>query len=235
MTTTLKPQAIGVYKGPLYPELHDEEAELCRYSVKWLAARFITEGASIKPTGEDYRIDPSMYWLLLHADDFDIIKGELSPCDWCSSFDFRCTNTCDRVDTPRRESPRDGAIIQPVADVLSELARLVGQSDPFAPYRPGPDDLRSTREGRAIVEEREHSVRFASGGYVGESEQDAWARTEGGIMPNKLHPHWHSDRAYPKKPKHQYTTRLVAVIAVCWLFTGIVLGWWGTMIWQSWQ
>jgi hypothetical protein len=208
MTTTLKAQAYGVYKGPLYPDLLAEEAELCRYSGEWVAARFLVEHMMIRPTGEGHEVDPNSVWILFHADDFDIIKGEVGPCDWCSSFDFRCTGMCKKITAgPRRESPKDGAIIQPVADPLAHLAKLLDQADPFAPYRPGPDDLRSTREGRAIVEQLEHQ-----------------ARTRGGA-------------AYEYEPKvvvRLETTRYVAVIASCWLILGILIGWLGTYTWPWW-
>jgi hypothetical protein len=123
----LERQAIGVYKGPLYPELHDEEAQLTRYAGAWVAALFI-QGDSIRPTGENFLIDPRKAWLLFHEGDFDIIDGELAPN--VSGFDVA--------------SPKDGAIVEFV-DPLKELARLITQrslraSDPFSPYRP-PEEL----------------------------------------------------------------------------------------------
>jgi hypothetical protein len=218
-----KVEAYGVYKGPLYTELHDEEAELCRYSGGWLAARFLTEGVTIRPTGEDFHVDPSTCWLLVNEDDFDIVRGEIGPCDWCSSFDFRCTNLCrNRLTTDAR---RDGSIIMPATDPLRELARLIGQGDPFG-YQHRPPD--NPREGRGVVTELERDIvasltaEFHSGGFVGQ-------RDRADEIPVTLR------GAYPPIPKpYQYNTRLVVGIAVCWFITGIILGWWGTSTWPWW-
>jgi hypothetical protein len=208
-----KVQAYGVYKGPLYTELHDEEAELCRYSNVWLAARFLTENVTIKPTGEDFHVDPSTCWLMLHVDDFEIIKGELGPCDWCSSFDFRCTNLCRNhlTDVGQR---RDGAIIMPSVDPLRELARLIGQSDPFKDaYYDHIDPVGvQVMERRVLPEEHLHE-RVAA--FHRERVADA--------IPV---------RELPRR--YQYSTRLVAGIAVCWFITGVILGWWGTYTWPWW-
>jgi hypothetical protein len=221
-TTILKDEAYGVYKGPLYPELQDEEARLCRYSGDWIVARFLTEGVSINPTGESFHVDPSTCWILFHADDFDIIRGELSPCDWCSSFDFRCTGTCKRIGG---ESVKDGALVMPAIDPLKELARLIGQGDPpFAPPRLAMKPFSYTDCTWPECDCGETDICRRN-----PEQPDAYLRRK--LEAEAAHKQVVQD---VERRSYQYTTRLVMIIAVCWFITGVCLGWWGTYTWPWW-
>jgi hypothetical protein len=209
----LERQALGVYRGPLYPELHDKGAELTRYAGAWVAAHFI-QGDPIRPTGENFLIDPRQAWLLFHESDFDIIEGKLAPN--VSGFDVA--------------SPKDGAIVEFV-DTLKELARLItqrslGSSDPFSPYRPPekpfsytdcvwPEcDCGDTDMCRRNIEKPDAYLRRNL------EAQAAFKRADASIA---VQP-------------HQYFAAgmYVAVIASCWFILGILIGWLGTYKWPWW-